>query len=93
MSSVTHSGAQSSVRRISALILAIIGVVLIVVGIIYVSTTASSLPGFIPGHIAGSSGHHPLRAGSSFIVGLILLAVAWRAGFGGKSGSRSSGRN
>ncbi len=93
MSSVTHSGTQSSVRRIGALILAIVGVLLIVVGIIYVSTTASSLPGFIPGHIAGSSGHHPLRAGSSLIVGLILLALACWAGFGGKSGSRSSGRN
>ncbi|MDX6394559.1 MAG: hypothetical protein QOJ73_5622 [Streptosporangiaceae bacterium] len=92
MSSVTQSGTESSVRRsstavrrIGALILAIIGLLLIVVGILYVTTKAGSLPSFIPGRIAGSSGHHPLRAAGVLVLGLALLAAAGWAALGGKS--------
>jgi amino acid permease len=84
VSSVTESGTRSSGKRIGALILAIVGVLLLVAGVIYLTTTAGSLPAFM-GQIKGSSGHHPLRAGTSLILGLIALAAAWWVGFGGKS--------
>jgi len=91
VSSVTQSGTQtSSGKRIGALILAIIGVLLIVVGLMYVAMKAGSLPTFFYGYKAGSTGHHPLRAGTSLILGLIALAGAWWLGFGGKSKSGSS---
>ena len=92
MSSATQSGTESSVRRtntaarrIGALILAIIGLLLIAVGILYVTTKAGSLPSFIPGHIAGSSGHHPVRVAGVLVTGVVLLALAGWAGLSGKS--------
>jgi amino acid permease len=87
VSSVSESGTRSSGRRIGALILAIVGILLLIVAIIYLTTAAGSLPSFIPGHIAGSTGHHPLRVGVSLVVGLVLLVGAWWLGFGGKKPS------
>jgi hypothetical protein len=55
----------------------IIAVIGIVVAIIYLAEPAKSLPSFIPGHIANSSGHHPLKATGSFVVGIIFAVGAW----------------
>ncbi len=84
MSTVTESGTRSSGKRIGALILAIIGILLIILALIYLTTAAGSLPSFIPGHVNGSTGHHPLRIGVALVVGLVLLGGAWWLGFGGK---------
>lgn len=84
MSTVTESGTRSSGKRIGALILAIIGILLIILAVIYLTTAAGSLPSFIPGHVHGSSGHHPLRIGIALVVGLVLLGGAWWLGFGGR---------
>ena len=84
MSTVTESGARSSGKRIGALILAIVGILLVILAVIYMVTAAGSLPSFIPGHIDGSTGHHPLRIGVALVVGLALLGGAWWLGFGGK---------
>ena len=59
------------------MLLGIIAVVFIVVAIIYLAEPAKSLPSFIPGHIAGSTGHHPLKATGSFVAGIICAAAAW----------------
>ena len=84
MSTVTESGTRSSGKRIGALILAVIGILLIILAVIYLTTAAGSLPSFIPGHVHGSSGHHPLRTGVALIVGLVLLGGAWWLAFGGR---------
>jgi amino acid permease len=84
VSTVTESGTRSSGKRIGALVLAIIGILFIILALIYLVTSAGSLPSFIPGHINGSTGHHPLRAGVALIVGLVLLGGAWWLGFGGR---------
>ena len=89
MSTVTESGTRSSGKRIGALILAIIGILLVILAVIYLTTAAGSLPSFIPGHLNGSTGHHPLRAGVALIVGLVLLGGAWWLGFAGKKSSAS----
>jgi hypothetical protein len=60
-------------------ILAIIGILFVIVGIIYLAEPAKSLPGMIPGHLAGSTGHHPLRAAGSIVVGVIFFVGAWFA--------------
>ena len=77
MSSTSGSRERSSGRTVFAVLLAIIAVIGLVVAIIYLAEPAKSLPSFIPGHIAGSSGHHPLKATGSFVVGVIFAVGAW----------------
>jgi amino acid permease len=89
VSTVTESGTRSSGKRIGALILAIVGILLVILALIYMTTAAGSLPSFIPGHVNGSTGHHPLRIGIALVVGLVLLGGAWWLGFGGKKSARS----
>jgi amino acid permease len=76
VSSPTGSG--SSGRTATAIIAAVIALVFIVAGLIYVAEPASSLPGFM-GHVAGSTGHHPLRAAGCLIVGVVFAVLAWFA--------------
>ena len=79
MSSTSGSAERSSGRTILAAILGIIALIFIVVAIIYVAEPAKSLPSFVPGHIAGSTGHHPLRAVGSLVIGIIFAVGAWFA--------------
>ncbi len=79
MSSVSGSSARSSGRTILAVILGIIALVFIVVAVIYLAEPAKSLPSFIPGHIAGSTGHHPLKATGCIVVGIVFAVGAWFA--------------
>ena len=61
------------------MILGIIALLFIVAAIIYLAEPAKSLPSFIPGHIAGSTGHHPLKATGSLVFGIIFAIGAWFA--------------
>jgi drug/metabolite transporter (DMT)-like permease len=79
VSSTTGSSERSSGRTALAVILGIIAVLFIVVAIIYLAEPAKSLPSFIPGHIANSTGHHPLKATGSFVVGIVFAVGAWFA--------------
>lgn len=76
--SPSTGSSSSSGRTASAVVLAVIAVIFIVAGIIYLAVPASSLPGFM-GHVANSSGHHPLRAAGSLIVGVVFAVGAWFA--------------
>ena len=79
MSSTSGSVEKSSGRTILAVILGIIALIFIVVAIIYIAEPAKSLPSFIPGHIDGSTGHHPLKATGSLVVGIVFAVGAWFA--------------
>ena len=79
MSSTSGSAQRSSGRTILAVILGIIALLFIVVAIIYIAEPAKSLPSFIPGHIAGSTGHHPLKTVGSLVVGIVFAVGAWFA--------------
>lgn len=79
MSSVNETGRRSAGRVVTAVILVIIAVLAIIVGAITWAEPAKSLPSFIPGHIPGSTGRHPLHVIGSFIVAAILLVAAWFA--------------
>jgi hypothetical protein len=77
VSSTSGSRERSSGRTLLAVLFGIIAVIGLVVAIIYLAEPAKSLPSFIPGHIANSSGHHPLKATGSFVVGIIFAVGAW----------------
>lgn len=55
----------------------IVGIVLIVVGVVYLAEPARSLPSFFPGHQAGSSHHHTKHALLAFVLGLGCFVFAW----------------
>lgn len=55
----------------------VIGLALIVVAVVYWAEPAKSLPGFFPGHQAGSGHHHTKHGIAALVVGLAVLAFAW----------------
>jgi hypothetical protein len=63
--------------RLLALIAVAAGIVLVVIAVVYWALPAKSLPGFFPGHQAGSNHHHVKHGIAAFLVGLACLAYAW----------------
>ena len=63
--------------RLLALLALLAGIVLIVIAIVYFAEPARSLPGFFPGHEAGSGHHHTKHGIAAFLVGLACLVFAW----------------
>jgi hypothetical protein len=63
--------------RLLVALAVIAGIALIVIAIVYWAEPASSLPGFFPGHQAGSGHHHVKHGIAAFFVGLALLVFAW----------------
>ena len=61
---------------VSAL-LAVVGIVLIVIAVVYFAEPAGSLPGFFPGRQAGSSHHHTTHGIAALVVGLVALVGSW----------------
>jgi len=75
----------SAGRRALAVVLAIVGVLAIIAGILYLAGAANSLH-FMVGGV--HKGHHLIRAAVSFVVGVVLLAGAWFAARGGVNSRR-----
>jgi hypothetical protein len=75
----------SAGRRVLAVILAIAGIVAIIAGILYLAGAANSLH-FMVGSV--HKGHHLIRAGVSFMAGVVLLAGAWFAARAGANSHR-----
>ena len=69
-----HSAPTSPGRRALAVILAVIGVLAIIAGILYLAGAANSLHVMVGGV---HKGHHLVRAAVSFVAGVALLAGAW----------------
>ncbi len=76
---------MSSNKRPLVLVLAIIGVLFIVLGVVYLAVPAGSLPALL-GHTTPANGHHRVRMLVSFVVGVVFLVGAWFA----NKGSRTS---
>jgi hypothetical protein len=55
----------------------IAGVVLIAIAIVYFAVPAKSLPGFFPGHEAGSAHHHVKHGIAALLLGLGAFVLAW----------------
>ena len=63
--------------RLLVILAIVVGVVLIAVGIVYWAEPAKSLPGFFPGHQAGSGHHHVKHGIAAFLLGVACLVFAW----------------
>lgn len=76
MSTASVSGGASAGKKPLVIALAVIGIVLIIVAILYL-VGGSAVPSFL---IAGShvkKGHHLARGGVALVVGLAALVGAW----------------
>ena len=83
MSSEGNTGGQPSKRPI-ALVLAIIGVLGIILGIVYIAVPAGDLPSIF-GHTTPANGHHTVRMAVAFVVGVACLVGAWFVNKGSKA--------
>jgi hypothetical protein len=63
--------------RLLVALAVIVGIALIVIAIVYWVEPAKSLPGFFPGHQAGSNHHHVKHGIAAFFVGVAALVFAW----------------
>jgi uncharacterized membrane-anchored protein YitT (DUF2179 family) len=63
--------------RLLALIAVILGIVLIAIAVVYWAEPAHSLPGFFPGHEAGSNHHHAKHGIAAFLLGIACFVFAW----------------
>jgi hypothetical protein len=64
-------------RIVAAIVFAVFAVASLAAAVVYVTTPARDLPGFMGP--ANSGQHHALRAVGSLVTGLVLLAAAWFA--------------
>jgi hypothetical protein len=67
---------MSPMSRFAVIVLAVLGVLAIVAGIIYFAEPARSLPAFFPGHLAGVAGRHTKRGLAGIVLGVVLLVAA-----------------
>jgi hypothetical protein len=51
--------------------------VLVLVGVVYMTSTAGNLPAFFPGHAAHSMHHHTKHGLAAFGVALLVVGAAW----------------
>jgi hypothetical protein len=63
--------------RLLVALAVVAGIVLIVIAIVYFAEPAKSLPGFFPGHQAGSGHHHAKHGIAALVVGLGCFVFAW----------------
>jgi hypothetical protein len=72
--SVTGPSSSTASRRPIIIVLAVIGILAVILGILYF-VAAGSLPDFLVGKVHG--GHHWVRGLVSLVVGVAFLAAAW----------------
>jgi hypothetical protein len=74
---IRREKAFMSANRLTVIATGIAGVILLVIAIVYFAEPAKSLPGFFPGHQAGSSHHHVKHGIAALLLGLGAFVVAW----------------
>ena len=64
--------------RLLAVLAALAGFALIVVGVIYIALNEHDIPSFFPGHVSHPASHHHVKHGiAAILLGLACLAFAW----------------
>lgn len=70
--------AMPKVRIRPLTILLVLGaLVLIAIGVVYVTKTAADLPAFFPGHTARDATHHYKHGAAAFTLALVAIGAAW----------------
>ena len=64
-------------RRDLILPAVVAGLLLLVVGVVYVIEPASSLPSLVPGHQAGSGHHHIKHGIAALLLAAAVFVYAW----------------
>ncbi len=64
-------------RRVLPIVLLIVGVAAIVVGVLYLTQPAHSLPTFFPGYAAHVVGKHTKRGYAGIALGAVLVIVSF----------------
>jgi hypothetical protein len=59
-----------------ATLLAVLGVILIIVAVVYWLVPAGSLPGFMPGFEAGSTQVHVKHGIGALVLGIVLIVAS-----------------
>jgi amino acid permease len=70
------------VRRVLVIALLVVGVAAIVVGVLYLTQSAQSLPTFFPGYVAHALGKHTKRGYAGVALGVVLVIIALVLEFG-----------
>lgn len=84
MSTASVSGGASTSKKPLVIILAVIGVLAIIVGVLYM-VAGDSMPSFLTAGSHVHKGNHLARGGVALVVGLAALIGSW---FSTKSKSR-----
>jgi hypothetical protein len=63
--------------RPATVLLLILAAVLVVVGVVYMTSTAGNLPALFPGHAAHSMHHHTKHGLAAFGVAVVVVIAAW----------------
>jgi threonine/homoserine/homoserine lactone efflux protein len=76
VSSTSVSGGTSTSRKPLVIILAVIGILAIVVGVLYM-VAGTSLPSFLTAGSHVHKGNHLARGGVALVLGVACLIGAW----------------
>jgi amino acid permease len=69
----------------------VLAVVFVGLAVLYFTTAASDLPGFLPGHLAGSSRHHTKHGLAMLMLAAVSVVGAWMlSGPAGSAGPRAT---
>ena len=64
-------------NKIAAGIAMLAGVIFLIIGYVYATHSAGSLPSFFPGYLAGESHIHSKHSIAAFVVGVLCFVYAW----------------
>jgi hypothetical protein len=79
VSSASVSGGASSGRKPVFIVLAVIGVLALILGVMYL-VAGTSLPGFLTAGSHVKSGNHNVRGIVCLVVGVVVLIGSWITG-------------
>jgi hypothetical protein len=86
VSSASVSGGASSGSRTLVIVLAVIGIIALIVGLLYL-VDGNSLPSFLTAGSHVKKGNHIARGAVALVLGIALLAGAWFTGRKTKAGA------
>jgi hypothetical protein len=76
VASSTVSAPGRSSNRALTIVLGVLGLLAVILGVLYIAGALNSIHFLVGSHHKGS---HTVRAAVSFVVGVVLLILAWAA--------------